>query len=78
MGIRRKPVMEQRLAKAIQKYHEHGPVLVVELEDEVERLREQVVRLKTHVAKRDSGGTSNVGVTQPVGRGAQLVAALRS
>lgn len=80
MGIRRRPQMEKRLSQAIQRYHDHGPLLVVELEDEVERLREQVSRLKSHVAQQDSLGLAEEAPKKAIlaRRGAELVAALKA
>ena len=44
--IRRAPSMDARLAQAIQKLHDLGPRLVVELEAEIESLQNQLERLR--------------------------------
>lgn len=68
-NITRKPTTENRetrLSKAIEKYCERGPALVVELEDQVAALQAELAELKAKRPKRNSN------------RGSELVELLRA
>jgi hypothetical protein len=57
--IRRSPQSDRLLAEAVRRLHETGPRLVVELEQEIERLQRQLERLQkttTHARSEELVG----------------------
>lgn len=60
--IRRAPTMDTRLAQAIQKLHDLGPRLVVELEAEIESLQNQLERLRTTASVEPGKSAELVGL----------------